>query len=859
MAGPLEGLRVLDLTTNVAGPYATKLLADFGARVTKIEPPGGDPARHTAPFFHDEPHVEGSIRFLHLNTNKRSAILDLADPTSRDALRALATQHDMVFEDFEPGRLAANGLGYADLEAARPGVILVSITPWGQFSPYLGYRLSDIVAQGMAGPMFWTGSDSREPLKLGGASPLSEYQAGAVAALAATMAFLRQEATGQGDHIDVSIYDTQAGSRDRAAPYVANHAYSGIEPRRYAAGGTLASGARPCLDGWVNIAAAGNRRLPAFLRMIGRPELAEDPRLLVPANLVDPELVADIEATYLGWLMQRTKADAVRESQEQAQSLAGAINTPKDLVEDPHYRGRGAWETIDHPHTGPAEYPGRPFIMGATPRPPGQRAPLLGEHTAAVLAEATRPAETARHTPAPTSPAPAGPPRLPLEGVRVVDVTVVWAGPYGAQLMADWGAEVIRVEPITRVQPSTRGAERRTTLAQQAAIGTQGLAAGGSFPEYDPALDPWNRNSGFNSHARNKLSMTADITTPEGRELFCRLIAKSDVLIENNVPETIEKAHITYEELLAYNPKLIMIRMPAFGLSGPYKNYRALGTHIEGMIGHHYLRGYPDGTPDECGDVYTGDAVAGIQGAFAVSMALRHRARTGEGQLIELSQAENFLPLLGEQILEWTMNGNDPGPQGNRHRTHAPHQAYPAHPSRDGLEQWIAIDVGTDAEFAALCEVLCGREGARALTSDPRFATCGARLANLAPLDAAIGELTRQYDKFWLFHRLQAAGVTAGPLLSAAERFHSPHLQARGFFEYISQESVGWQWYPGMFWKMAATPNAIRRGPVMLGQDNDYVFRDILGCSASEYAALIASGQVGTTYPPSVLGYTPGE
>ncbi len=845
-AGPLEGMRVLDLTTGAAGPYATKLLADFGATVTKLEPPGGDPARHEPPFYHNEPHVEGSIRFLHLNTNKRSAIVDLADPASTVVVRALASQHDVVFEDFAPGFLAAHGLGYADFEAARPGVVLVSITPWGQFSPYQGYRLSDIVAQGMAGPMLWTGSEHREPLKLGGDSPLADYQAGAVAALAAAMSFFRQEAIGAGDHIDISIYDTQAGTRDRASPYMANHSYNGIEPQRYAAGSTLAAGARPCLDGWVNIAASGNRRLPAFLRMIGRPELADDPRLKVPANLVERGLVDDIEASYIGWLMQRTKADAVRESQEQAHALAGAINTPKDLVEDPHYRGRGAWETIDHPHTGPAEYPARPFIMSATPRPPARRAPLLGEHTAEVLAEA---AATAPRRAA----APAGPHRLPLEGVRVVDVTVVWAGPYCTQLLADWGAEVIRVEPITRIQPSTRGAERPTTQAQQAATGAMGLASGGSFPEYDPGIDPWNRNSGFNSHARNKLSMTADITTDEGREAFYRLIANADVLVENNVPETIEKAHVTYEELLAHNPKLIMLRMPAFGLSGPYKNYRALGTHIEGMIGHHYVRGYPEGTPDESGDVYTGDAVGGIQGAFAVSMALRRRARSGEGQLIELSQAENFLPLLGEQILDWTMNAHDPGPQGNRHRTHAPHQAYPTKRLRDDREQWIAIDVGTDAEFAALCAVL----GAPELTADPRFATCEARRAHLEALDAAIGALTTKYDKFWLFHRLQAVGVTAGPLLTAAERFHSPHLQARGFFEYIESPSVGRQWYPGTFWKQALTPNEIRRGPVTLGQDNDYVYRELMGYSDAEYAALEASGQVGTTYPPSVLGYTP--
>ncbi|MFN8638431.1 MAG: CoA transferase [Dehalococcoidia bacterium] len=696
------------------------------------------------------------------------------------------------------------------------------------------------------------GSDALDGLRAPGAAQarrgctLADYQAGAVAALAAAMAFLRQEATGAGDHIDISIYDTQAGTRDRASPYMANHSYNGIEPQRYAAGSTLAAGARPCLDGWVNIAAGGNRRLPAFLRMIGRPELADDPRLTVPANLVERELVDDIEASYFTWLMARTKAEAVRESQEQAHALAGAINTPKDLVEDPHYRGRGAWETIDHPHTGPAEYPARPFIMSASPRPQARRAPLLGEHTAEVLREASQPA------PARTA-APAGPHRLPLEGVRIVDVTVVWAGPYCTQLLADWGAEVIRVEPVTRVQPSTRGAERISTKAQQAATGAMGLAAGGSFPDYDPGEDPWNRNSGFNSHARNKLSMTADITTEEGRAAFSRLISTADVLVENNVPETIEKAHITYEELLPHNPKLIMLRMPAFGLSGPYKNYRALGTHIEGMIGHHYVRGYPEGTPDESGDVYTGDALGGIQGAFAVSMALRHRARTGEGQLIELSQAENFLPILGEQILDWTMNGHDPGPQGNRHRTHAPHQAYPTRPTHDGREAWIAIDVATDAEFGALCEVL----GAPELASDARFATCEARLANLAALDAAVGALTRKFDKFFLFHRLQSRGVTAGPLLTAIERFHSPHLQARGFFEYVDQASSGWQWYPGTYWKQALTPNRIRRGPVMLGQDNDYVYRELMGYSDDEYAVLQASGHVGTTYAEGVVTRPP--
>ena len=230
-------------------------------------------------------------------------------------------------------------------------------------------------------------------------------------------------------------------------------------------------------------------------------------------------------------------------------------------------------------------------------------------------------------------------------------------------------------------------------------------------------------------------------------------------------------------------------------------------------------------------------------------MALRHRHRTGRGQQIELSQAENFLPVLGEQILEWTMNHRDPGPQGNQHPTHAPHQAYPC----VGDDEWIAIDAGADAEFAALCAVL----GVSELTSDERFATAASRLAHLRELDALIGERTRQRDKFELFHALQQAGVAAGPLQTAAEKFACPQLESRGFFQHLDSDAVGRQLYPGLTWKMARTPNELRRAAPTIGQDNEYVYKQVVGMSDEEYREHVASGMIGDTYPPSVLGYTP--
>jgi crotonobetainyl-CoA:carnitine CoA-transferase CaiB-like acyl-CoA transferase len=263
------------------------------------------------------------------------------------------------------------------------------------------------------------------------------------------------------------------------------------------------------------------------------------------------------------------------------------------------------------------------------------------------------------------------------------------------------------------------------------------------------------------------------------------------------------------------------------------------------LIGHHHVRGYPGGTPDEGGDVFTADAAGGVQGALAVVMALRHRERTGRGQQIELSQAENFFPYLAEHILDWNMNHHDPGPWGNKHRWHAPHGAYPT----AGHDTWIAIDVENDAQFESLCRELEVPE----LASDRRFGSAESRKAHEAELNALIGERTRRCDKNELFRRLQAAGVPAGPLQTAAERFACPQLNARGFFEELDSPSVGRFPYPGLSWRMLETPNPLKRGPVTLGQDNEYVYRELIGLSAEEYEDLRQRGLVGETYAEGLL------
>lgn len=331
----------------------------------------------------------------------------------------------------------------------------------------------------------------------------------------------------------------------------------------------------------------------------------------------------------------------------------------------------------------------------------------------------------------------------------------------------------------------------------------------------------------------------------QGRKDLLRLLCECDVLVENNVPQTMDKAGITWEELHALNPRLIWLRMPAFALEGPYRNYRAFGLHVEAMVGHTHLRGYPGESPELLSESLASDGIAGVQGAVALLMALRHRELTGEGQLIEMPLTEGFLPTFGEFILDYSMNGQDIPTQGNRHPWHAPHGVY----SCQGEDNWIAIDVGTDEEFIALCAAL----DALALTSDTRFANAQARLNNRDALDTEMRSLTQDQDKETLFHTLQAAGVCATPVRKATEVLEDPQLASRNFFETLPTGNDGTQYpYPGLSFRLHQTPNQLRTGPVRLGEHNREIYQTVLGYSDKEYGRLVEAGIASTSFPSSV-------
>ena len=849
MAGPLDGLTVLDLTGGVAGPYATKLLADYGARVIKAEPRGGDPSRRFGPFPDQVEDSEASGLFLHLNTNKQSIALDPHTDDGAATVRRLAQIVDVVVEDLRPGDAEAAGWGWDVLHAINPKLVLCSITPFGQTGPYRHYRGSELTMQAIGGPLHATGAADREPVKLAG--HYASYHAGATAAFAIMLALTRVEADAPaGDWIDISIYRCQSGCRDRRTIQLLSAEYSGVSPGRAQPTRRLVGfGMYPCADGFVNIVGSGTR-MPRLMRWIGREDLLEDEDYLAgprPGSGFGARVDEAVEAHLAGL----DKVDAVASAQA-AGLLAGAVMTVADVLNDPQLAERGWWHEITHWHGKPLPYPGFPFRMSESPPPPPKRSPRLGEHSRVVLdLTPPDPLEDPRHPPpgGPTSSLP-----LPLDGVRVAAITVVWAGPHVTQLLAEWGADVINVEPVNRMQPYTRGAENvqtREAMLRGAEIGIQP-----QYPGADPGVDPWNRFASFNSHARNKRSMTCDIMSPQGREAFLKLIEQCDVLVENNVPTTIDRAGIGWETLRQLNPRLIMLRMPAFGLEGPYSTYRAFGLHVEAMVGHTHLRGYPDRGPDGIGETLASDGLSGVQGALAVMMALRHRERSGVGQMIEMPLNESFIPSLAEYLFQYTMNGVDPPPQANTHPHRAPYGVYPCR----GGDQWIAIDVSSDAEFVALCGALAAGPGDAAVQSelahaplDTRFAHAEARMAHAAALDELIVRETEIWHKEDLFHKLQQAGVCAAPLNDPFDALSDRHLREVGFFQRLSVEGVGEHRYPGLTFTMRRTPNELRTPPPRLGEHNGEIYRDLLGYSDAELAELEALGLVGTAYPDELL------
>ncbi len=409
--------------------------------------------------------------------------------------------------------------------------------------------------------------------------------------------------------------------------------------------------------------------------------------------------------------------------------------------------------------------------------------------------------------------------RMPLENLTVLDLTEVWAGPMASSLLGDLGARVIKVESYPRVS-ITRAA---------------GNPANRGYSNNDPnAPRPWDRAAIHNMANRNKLGITLNLTHPKGLEIFKSLVKLSHVLIESFSGTTGQKLGIHYEAMKEVKQDIIMVSMPGWGVKGPYKGYVSLGSVLDSFTGHHFLRGYPETDPTVTPLVQHVDAIAAVTLPLAVLVAYYHYTATGEGQWIDLSQVESFLPHLSRPIMDYAMNKRLPRPLGNRDYFRAPHGCYRC----VGEDNWVVICITSEEEWRTLCQVM----GDPSWTKSKKYNTNQNRYINQDAMDSLIEEWTRLKGKKEVMVLLQQAGVPACAVLDDEDIYSDPHLKARRFFERIEHRWAGAHSYPGFLWKFSKMYEPVRLPPNSLGEHNHYVFGTILGMNKEEIKALYEQG-----------------
>jgi crotonobetainyl-CoA:carnitine CoA-transferase CaiB-like acyl-CoA transferase len=811
----LSPYRVLDLSDE-RGQLCGQILGDLGADVVLVEPSGGSPVRQRGPFYQDQPHPDRSLGFWALNRNKRSIALDLELDDDREKLRKLVVAADFLIESAIPGSFAQKGLGYPDLCKLNPRLIYVSISAFGQDGPKAKYAASDLTIVAAGGTLIVQG-DTDLPLRV--SVPQAFFHASADAAAAALIAHHERLRSGLGQHIDVSA---QQATSVAAFSQPLTHALGTSSFQRWSGGVKIGrSTARqvwPARDGYVvAVLAFGPAMGGATTRLmqcIYEHGLCDEATrdtdwMTYDARLASGEVPAEeyqrLQLIFERFTSSLTKAELMNLALERA-LLIGPVATIDEVVNGPHFEARGYWPAISHSDLGTRiRYPGPFAKFSATPITFRRQPPRLNEHQDEVMAEwLLRAAEptTSSHPKATT-------PSLPLAGLKVLDLFWSMAGPATTRVLADYGATVVKVESSSRVDTC------RTVgpyLKGQFGIETSGIFM--------------NLNAG-------KLGLTLDLTKEEGKAVFRDLVRWADVVTESFSPKAMRKWGLDYQALKLIKPAIIMVSSCLMGQTGPYSKYAGYGNLAAAIAGFGNLCGMPGRPPAGPYGSYT-DCVSPRFTICGILAALEYRRRTGQGQHIDLSQAEASMQLLAPAILEFTANGRAQRPLGNRDRFMAPHGVYPCL----GQDSWIAIACPTDQDWSKLCALMENE----VVTRDHRFTTLTARLANQDALDLIIAAWTRNFEELELETRLQSHGIAASIVAKSATMSRDPQLLHRKHFVELEHPKFGKIPVERWAFKLSRTPGGPERSSPILGQHNSYVLETFLGYDAERVKALAASG-----------------
>ncbi len=816
-----DGISVVELGGGIASAWCGRLLAGAGADVVVCEPEGGSRLRSAHPLL---PNGRSAL-FEYLGMYKRSAVVSDAE---RDRLVARA---DIVIDevDVEAGESPEVVAGRAErFRRINPGLIAVVCGPFGLTGPYAGRRYSALVDWAMSGYPAITGDPDREPLQGGG--PWCAYVNGLTASVGALAALRTAERAGRGQLVDVAAMDAMTALHQWTI-ILATH--QGVRKRR--SGNRHAEsfhplGILPCKDGAVCIAISSPAQWEGFCLALDMPELLDDERFASGGDRFDN--AGELDAIILPWLLQRSRREIVERLQECNVPTSPVLDV-LSVQDDEQLADRGFWQAL--PHLGDGVVAPSLPVRGPVAPKGHVRAPDLGEDTAVVLAELG----TGASPPSPTSSPSA--PSLPLEGVRIVELSIAWAGPLVGRFCADLGADVVRVEHRgSRGTSLTPGGEPlRAPEGWRWGELPAPAFRGGIFPDADPGERPWNRNGPFNKFQRNKRSLCLDLKDEAGQEVFRRLLAEADVLLDNYRPRALDRLGFDFEAVTAINPRIVRLSMSGYGSTGPYRDRGSWGPILEAHSGLAATTGYEGGGPMKQGAAFP-DGIGGLTGTFALLDALRERDRTGEPVYVNLSQLESYLSIGGEMLIAASAAGEPPPRRGNRSAAFAPQGVYPCR----GDDAWVAITVQSDQAWEALAALIGGSLAGSALRD------AGKRHRRHDAIDAEIAAWTRSRDAHDVANLLQEAGIAAGPVLSNLEMVADPHLRARDMIVPIDHPDAGRREFPGFPIRLSETPVERFAGAPTLGQHNQAVLCDLLGYSGEEYAALLAAGVIADSPAP---------
>ncbi|OLP03980.1 acyl-CoA hydratase [Mycolicibacterium porcinum] len=779
--GALAGLRVVEIGGEIAGPYCTKLLLDLGADVHKLEPPSGDPLRSWG---------TGGGLFEYLNAGKRSGTIDPTVAADLAAARELISGADVLVDSMSVGALDGWGLDLSTLRSLNPRLAVVRISDFGQHGPLSGRETTPLTMQAAAG---WVNDrdPGRAPVQAGARIP--EYIAGCYAAMSALTAV--RIAAGQVDtpvEVDLSTFECLLSTLPYPMLLAERLMKMGLPGN---AKGAPMLGIVRAADGWIGINCLTGQHWLDVCAMVGLPDFEEHQIAIMIGGPEREEFFAKAQP----WLDSINVADLVELSQAM-RIPAAPVTDGRTILDCPQYADRGFFIEAGTAAGRTFTRPGAPFRLSRTPVPAPGPAPERPSSSAAVWPSADR----AGFAPAPD-------PERPFAGLKVFDLSTFWAGAYLTCYLGAFGADVVKVESIQRPD----GHRYSGSL----------LRDGDDWYERGPLWQGTNLN---------KRDITLDLSSVTGRELALRMAAEADVVVENYSPRVVEQFGLDYDSLVKVNPDVIMVRMPGFGLAGPWRDYVGWALNIEQLSGMSAVTGYPDGPP--CNLQGPADPIAGVHATVALLAALEHRNRTGEGQLIEVAQIEVGAAVTAEPVIEFSLTGQVPDRVGNRHREFA-QGVYPTATADD----WVAVSVRDDADWAAVAEIL----GRPELVNDGRLATAQQRQANHDAFDDVVSAWTRGRAAGDVVAALTARGVPAERVLTADRMYDIEQLDARDFYQELRHPITGDHRFPG--WPFRISPGPLRHHrtpPPTLGQHNGAVLA-ALGLAVDEIDRLRAGGVIG--------------